>query len=75
MWARKHCAICRASFSVHPNAKTVDTRTRCSNCRKAMAEAKLRRQGLQVDIYGRRGRGWRGLQPLEEGEENGTTNR
>jgi len=65
MWSRKNCAICRASFSVNPNAKTVDTRTRCTKCRKAMAEAKLRRQALQIDPYGRRGRGWKGLQPID----------
>jgi hypothetical protein len=30
-----------------------------------MAEAKLRRQALQIDPYGRRGRGWKGLQPID----------
>ena len=67
MWTRKNCAICRASFSVNPNAKTVDTRTRCTKCRKAMAEAKLRRQALQPDPHnmGIKGKGWKGLQPID----------
>lgn len=64
-WERKHCAICRGSFSVHPNAKTTDTRTRCPKCRKAMAEARQRERGLEIDPYGRKGRGWKGLQPIE----------
>jgi hypothetical protein len=67
MWARKNCAICRSNFAVHPNAKTADTRTRCAPCRKAMVEAKKRRQGLEPDPYnmGIKGRGWKGLQPID----------
>jgi hypothetical protein len=56
MWNRKHCAICRLSFAVHPNAKTAHTRTLCIPCRKAMVKAKRRRQVIQSqekDIYGR----------------------
>ena len=64
-WDRKNCAICKASFSVHPSAKTVDTKTRCAKCREAMVEAKQRRQGLQIDPYGRKGRGWKGLKPID----------
>jgi hypothetical protein len=72
MWARKHCSICRSNFAVHPNAKTVDTRTRCAPCRKAMGEAKKRRQALQPDPYnmGIKGRGWKGLQPIDTSDYN-----
>ena len=65
MWNRKHCAICRLSFAVHPNAKTVHTRTLCVACRKAMELAKRRRKALEIDYTGRRGRGWEGLQPID----------
>ena len=67
VWDRKHCSICRSSFSVHPNAKTTDTRTRCPKCRKAMAEAKRRARALEPDPYnmGIRGQGWNGLQPID----------
>jgi len=70
MWARKNCAICRSNFAVHPNAKTADTRTRCAPCRKAMVEAKKRQQGLQIDYMGRRGPGWKGLQPIDISDYN-----
>ena len=64
-WSKKHCAICRASFSVHPSAKTVDTKTRCAKCRKAMVEARQRERGLAIDYTGRRGQGWKGLKPID----------
>ena len=70
MWERKHCAICRSNFAVHPNAKTVDTRTRCAPCRKAMVEARTRERGLRIDYMGRRGPGWKGLKPIDIGDYN-----
>ena len=57
MWERKHCAICRSNFAVHPNAKTVDTRTRCAPCRKAMVEARKRERGLQIGRGSKAGKG------------------